>query len=89
MSTDERDFITNTLRVCQDIQNRFYSERIKVGDVDPEEPWWLSKVSLLAFNAELFVSGKSTDALWPKDFDKAAEAPAEQLLEGIKGCNDG
>ena len=37
MSTVEQDFITNTLRVCQDIQNRFYSERIKVGDVDPEE----------------------------------------------------
>ena len=38
MSAKEQDSITNTLRVCRDIQNRFYSERIKVGDVDPEEP---------------------------------------------------
>ena len=61
MSTDEQNFITNTLRVCQDIQNRFYSERIKVGDVDPEEPWWLSKVSLLALDAQAFLENRSVD----------------------------
>ena len=70
MSTDEQDFITNALRVCQDIQNRFYSERIKVGDVDPEEPWWLSKISLVARNAELFFQNRVGEADWPKDFDK-------------------
>ena len=56
MEADEQEFITNALRTCQDVQNRFYSERIKVGDVNPEEPWWLSKVSLIAKNAELFLS---------------------------------
>ena len=61
MSTDEQDFIRNTLRVCQDIQNRFYSERIKVSDVDPEEPWWLSKVSLLAQDAQAFLENRSVD----------------------------
>ena len=61
MNTDEQDFIRNTLRVCQDIQNRFYSERIKVGDVDPEEPWWLSKVSLLAQDAQAFLENRSVD----------------------------
>ena len=69
MSTDEQDFITNALRVCQDVQNRFYSERIKVGDVDPEEPWWLSKISLLARNAELVIENRVEEADWPKDFD--------------------
>ena len=61
MGTEEQDFITNTLRVCQDIQNRFYSERIKVGDVDPKEPWWLSKVSLLAQDAQAFLENRSVD----------------------------
>ena len=61
MSADEQDFITNTWRVCQDIQNRFYSERIKVGDVDPKEPWWLSKVSLLAQDAQAFLENRSAD----------------------------
>ena len=61
MSTDEQDFITNTLRVCQDIQNRFYSERIKVGDVDPEEPWWLAKVTLLAQDTQAFLENRSVD----------------------------
>ena len=55
MEADEQEFITNALRTCQDVQNRFYSERIKVGDVNPEEPWWLSKVSLIAKNAGLFL----------------------------------
>lgn len=68
MSTDELDFITNTLRVCQDIQNRFYSERIKVGDVDPEEPWWLSKISLVGRNAGLFLEDRVEDAHWPKGY---------------------
>ena len=68
MNTDEQDFITNTLHFCQDIQNRFYSERIKVGDVDPEEPWWLSKVSLIAKNAELFLEKKAEQAHWPGEF---------------------
>ena len=61
MSTDEQDFITNALRVCQDVQNRFYSQRIKVGDVDPEEPWWLSKISLLAQDAQVFLENRSAD----------------------------
>tara|TARA_B100000886_G_scaffold190734_1_gene131311 strand:- start:186 stop:422 length:237 start_codon:yes stop_codon:yes gene_type:complete len=61
MSTDEQDFITNALRVCQDIQNRFYSERIKLGDIDPEEPWWLSKVSLLAQDAKVLLENRSVD----------------------------
>ena len=61
MSTDEQDFIRNTLCVCQDIQNRFYSERIKLGDIDPEEPWWLSKVSLLAQDAKVLLENRSVD----------------------------
>ena len=73
MSAEEQDFITNASLVCQDIQNRFYSERIKVGDVDPEEPWWLSKVSLLARNAELFIESRVEEADWPKDFDSITE----------------
>ena len=73
MSTDEQDFITNTLRVCQDIQNRFYSERIKVGDVDPEEPWWLSKISLVGRNAELFLQNRVEEADWPKDFGESVD----------------
>ena len=68
MSTDEQDFITNALRVCQDVQNRFYSQRIKVGDVDPEEPWWLSKISLVARNAELFLQNRVEEADWPEDY---------------------
>ena len=55
------------------MQNRFYSERIKVGDVDPEEPWWLSKVSLLARNAELFIDNRVKDADWPKDFGESID----------------
>ena len=68
MSTDEQDFITNALRVCQDVQNRFYPQRIKVGDVDPEELWWLSKISLVARNAELFLQNRVEEADWPKDY---------------------
>ena len=73
MRTDEQDFITNTLRSCLDVQNRFYSERIKVGDVDPEESWWLSKVSLLARNAELFIDNRVKEADWPKDFGESID----------------
>ena len=61
MSTDEQAFITTALRVCQDIENRFYSERIKVGDVDSEKPWWPSKVSLLAQDAQVFLENRSVD----------------------------
>ena len=71
MSTDEQDFITNALRICQDIENRFYSERIKIGDVDPEEPWWLSKISLVARNAELFLQNRVKEVDWPKDFGES------------------
>ena len=73
MNTDEQDFIANTLHFCQDIQNRFYSERIKVGDVDPEEPWWLSKISLVARNAELFLQNRVKEADWPKDFGESID----------------
>ena len=73
MGADEQDFITNALRVCQDVQNRFYSERIKVGDVDPEEPWWLSKISLLARNAELFIENRVEEADWPNDFGESID----------------
>ena len=68
MSTEDEDFIANTLRICQDIQNRFYSERIKVGDIDPDEPWWLTKVSLVARNAGLYLKNKAFDAAWHSDF---------------------
>ena len=68
MSTEEEDFIANTLRICQDIQNRFYSERIKVGDIDPDEPWWLTKVSLVARNADLYLKNKAFDVGWHGDF---------------------
>ena len=68
MSNDEREFIKNTLRICQEIQNRFYSERIKLGDVDPEEPWWFSKVALIAANADLVLSGASAATDWTNDF---------------------
>ena len=73
MRTDEQNFIINTLRVCQDVQNRFYSERIKVGDVDPEEPWWLSKISLLAQNAEPSIENRVEEADWPKDFGETID----------------
>lgn len=68
MNADEQEFITNALRACQDVQNRFYSERIKVGDINPEEPWWLSKVSLIAKNAELFLQNNAGQAHWPTEF---------------------
>tara|TARA_B100000767_G_scaffold78283_1_gene74981 strand:+ start:312 stop:545 length:234 start_codon:yes stop_codon:yes gene_type:complete len=68
MSDDESEFIKNTLRICQEIQNRFYSERIKLGDVDPEEPWWLSKVALIAKNADLVLSDAPAVTDWTNDF---------------------
>ena len=68
MRNDQIEFLKNTLRVCQEIQNRFYSERIKLGDVDPQEPWWLSKVTLIAKNAELVLSDTSATAAWTNDF---------------------
>jgi len=68
MSNDESEFIKNTLRICQEIQNRFYSERIKLGDVDPEEPWWFSKVALIAVNANLALSDASDRTNWTNDF---------------------
>ena len=68
MSDDESEFIKNTLRICQEIQNRFYSERIKLGDVDPEEPWWLSKVALIAKNADLVLSDAPAATDWTNDF---------------------
>ena len=68
MSNDESECIKNTLRICQEIQNRFYSERIKLGDVDPQEPWWLSKVTLIAKNAELALSDTSATMAWTNDF---------------------
>ena len=71
MSANEQVSKTNTLRVCQDIKNRFYSERIKVGDVSPEEPRRLSKVSLIAHNAELIIQNNKTFSVWPRDFNKA------------------
>ena len=70
MSTEEEDFIANTLRICQDIQNRFYSERIKVGDIDPDEPWWLTKVSLVARNADLYLKNNALDVEWHNDFEE-------------------
>ena len=71
MSANEQVFITNTLRICQDIKNRFYSERVKIGDVSPEEPRRLSKVSLIAHNAELIIQNNITFSEWPRDFNKA------------------
>ena len=68
MGIEEKDFIANTLRICQDIQNRFYSERIKVGDNDPEEPWWLTKVSIVARNADLYLKNKARGVEWRSDF---------------------
>ena len=68
MRNDQIEFLKNTLRVCQEIQNRFYSERIKLGDVDPQEPWWLSKVTLIAKNAELVLSDTSARTAWTNDF---------------------
>ena len=68
MNNDESECIKNTLRICQEIQNRFYSERIKLGDVDPQEPWWLSKVTLIAKNAELVLSDTSATTAWTNDF---------------------
>ena len=69
MSNEESEFAINTLRICQEIQNRFYSERIKLGDVDPEEPWWLSKVTLIAKNAELVLSDAPAATAWTSDFN--------------------
>ena len=71
MSANKQVFITNTLRICQDIKNRFYSERVKIGDVSPEEPRRLSKVSLIAHNAELIIQNNITFSVWPRDFNKA------------------
>ena len=68
MSNDESEFVKNTLRICQEIQNRFYSERIKLGDVDPKEPWWLSKVSQIAINADRILSDIPGAAEWTNDF---------------------
>jgi hypothetical protein len=68
MRNDQIEFLKNTLRVCQEIQNRFYSERIKLGDVDPQEPWWLSKVTLIAKNAGIVLSDTSARTAWTNDF---------------------
>ena len=73
MRNDQIEFLKNTLRVCQEIQNRFYSERIKLGDVDPQEPWWLSKVTLIAKNAELVLSDTSATIAWTNDFRSPGE----------------
>ena len=73
MRNDQIEFLKNTLRVCQEIQNRFYSERIKLGDVDPQEPWWLSKVTLIAKNAELVLSDTSATTAWTNDFRARGE----------------
>ena len=74
MSNDESEFVKNTLRICQEIQNRFYSERIKLGDVDPEEPWWLSKVTHIATNADLVISDNWAAADWTNDFENGKSA---------------
>ena len=68
MRNDQIEFLKNTLRVCQEIQNRFYSERIKLGDVDPQEPWWLSKVTVIARNAGPVLSDTSARTAWTNDF---------------------
>ena len=68
MSNDESEFVKNTLRICQEIQNRFYSERIKLGDVDPKVPWWLSKVTHIAINADGILSDTPGAADWTNDF---------------------
>ena len=46
---------------------------IAIGDVDPEEPWWLSKISLVARNAELFLQNRVKEADWPKDFGESID----------------
>ena len=69
MSNEESEFARNTLRICQEIQNRFYTERIKLGDIDPEEPWWFSKVVLIAKNAELVLSDAFATTAWTSHFN--------------------
>ena len=81
MSNDESEFVKNTLRICQEIQNRFYSERIKLGDVDPEEPWWLSKVTLIATNADLVISDNWAAADWTNDFENGKSAFVSKRCE--------
>ncbi len=73
MSNGQIEFIKNTLRICQEIENRFYSEQIKLGDVDPQEPWWLSKTTLIAKNAELVLSNSSATTAWTNDFRNPGE----------------
>ena len=59
MSNGQIEFIKNTLRICQEIENRFYSEQIKLGDVDPSGAMVAFQDDAHSENAELVFSDSS------------------------------
>ena len=64
MTTNNEEFLKHAQQACRDIQNRFYSEKIKVNQVDPAEPWWLAKVSEIDRNISRFLSDPSQSVEW-------------------------
>ena len=64
MTTNNEEFLKHAQQACRDIQNRFYSEKIKVNQVDPAEPWWLGKVSEMERNISMFLSDPDQSVEW-------------------------
>ena len=62
MNQDE--FIKNIRYSCEEIRNRFLSERIKVSDVDPKLPWWFSKIEEIKENCKKQLTGEYDSVKW-------------------------
>ena len=72
MTTPNEEFLKSARQTCRDIQNRFYSENIKINQVAPVEPWWLKKVSELEKNISLFLSNPDVNVEWSNEFGPAS-----------------
>ena len=64
----EHEFIKNIRYSCEEIRNRFLSERIKVSDVDPKLPWWFNKVEQIEENCEKQLKGEYDSIKWVRDY---------------------
>ena len=64
MNQDE--FIKNIRYSCEEIRNRFPSERIKVSDVDPKLPWWFSKIEEIEENCKKQLTGEYDSVKWTR-----------------------
>ena len=72
MTTPNEEFLKSARQTCRDIQNRFYSENIKINQVAPVEPWWLKKVSELETNISIFLSSPDVNVEWSNEFGPAS-----------------